>query len=286
MPDVNVRLTGLNRRELATALLADIDAFCVSKYTDGHRGHLGASVIGDECNRALWYAFRWMHKEQFTGQKLRLFNRGHKEEDRLIEWIEGIGATVYSHDDEGKQFRISSSGGHFGGSLDGVVRLPTRYKIPFPFLSEFKTHNVKNFAKLKKMGVRISHPKHFDQMSTYGTVYNLNYACYFAICKNDDEIHIEIVELDHELGRRNLAKADKIILSQTAPGRIAASIAHQKCGYCPMAGICHSGQPVDRNCRSCTHARPVDGAQWYCERHATVLDDLVACDDWQSLNHA
>jgi hypothetical protein len=279
------RLSGQDRKALAAQMKADIDAACVALYTDKPRSHLGASVIGEKCARKLWYAFRWMHQEQLSGKQLRLFNRGHKEEDRLIEWIKLTGAEVFSHTDDGKQFRISASGGHFGGSLDGALKLPTRYGLDIPFLAEFKTHNDRQFKRLVKDGVRLSHPKHFDQMSTYGAVYELAYAFYFAICKNDDEIHIEVVELDHALGRRNLSKADNIILSRIAPGRIAASPAHADCSYCPMAGICHHGGAVDRNCRSCTHAVPIDGAQWYCERHATQLDDMVACDDWQELEH-
>jgi hypothetical protein len=285
---VDIRLSGMQRRELAKQIMADIDAFCVSLYTEAPRNHLGASVIGEKCARKLWYAFRWMHQEQLSGQQLRLFNRGHKEEDRLIEWIKGMGAEVFSHSADGKQFRISASGGHFGGSLDGALKLPPRYGLDIPFLAEFKTHNQNNFNKLVKQGVRMSHPKHFDQMSTYGTVYNLTYAVYFGICKNTDDIQVEVVEVDKALGQRNLAKADKIILSQTAPGRIAASIAFADCSYCSMSGICHLGQPVNRNCRSCTFATPIDAGLWECRLHGVKLTQaniIAGCDLWQELPH-
>jgi len=285
---MKVRLSGQQRKELAAALVADIDAYCVSTYTQDHRNHLGASVIGEKCNRKLWYAFRWMHREQFSSAKLRLFNRGHREEERLIEWLRGIGAEVWSHTPEGQQMRITASGGHFGGSLDGALRLPTRYGLDTPFLAEFKTHNQKQFDSLIKNGVRVSHPKHFDQMSTYGAVYDLDYAVYFAICKNTDDIHIEVVEIDKALGQRNLAKANDIILSQTAPGRIAASVAYKDCSWCSMKGICHLGEPVEKNCRSCQHAVPVDGAKWACKKFdLTLVQSRIetGCIDWQEIEH-
>ena len=36
--------------------------------------HLGASIIGKDCERALWYDFRWVTRWAFTGRMLRLFD--------------------------------------------------------------------------------------------------------------------------------------------------------------------------------------------------------------------
>lgn len=51
---------------------------------DGHRGHMGASLIGKECARSIWYDFFWATKSAFGGRMVRLFNRGHLEEGRFI----------------------------------------------------------------------------------------------------------------------------------------------------------------------------------------------------------
>lgn len=63
------------------------------------RGHLGASQIGTACIRASWYAFRWAYREKHTGRILRLFNRGHEEEDRIYRWLRATGLEVrdYTH---------------------------------------------------------------------------------------------------------------------------------------------------------------------------------------------
>ena len=59
------------------------------------RTYVGASVLGDECERKLWYSFRWAHEpEVFDGRKLRLFNTGHVEEDRLIADLRRAGIDV------------------------------------------------------------------------------------------------------------------------------------------------------------------------------------------------
>ena len=44
--------------KLATATLAAIDAATLRNAEDGLRSHLGASLIGRPCSKALWYTFR------------------------------------------------------------------------------------------------------------------------------------------------------------------------------------------------------------------------------------
>ena len=41
------------------------------KEDEGFRTHLGASQIGQECNRKIWYNFRWTKKSHFEGKIIR-----------------------------------------------------------------------------------------------------------------------------------------------------------------------------------------------------------------------
>ena len=52
--------------------------------TEKARTYLGASIIGKECSRALWYDFRWASREKFDGRMLRLFQTGHLAEGRFV----------------------------------------------------------------------------------------------------------------------------------------------------------------------------------------------------------
>ncbi len=85
-------------KQVAAAIMEDIDSYCETAYDDGHRHHLGASLIGHNCSRYLWGTFRWLLREKLDGRAQRLFNRGHREEARFIEWLEGIGCEVYYED--------------------------------------------------------------------------------------------------------------------------------------------------------------------------------------------
>ena len=282
-------------KALAKRILEEIDEYCVRTYDGGHRSHLGASLIGRECKRYLWYVFRWCLHEKTTGRQQRLFNRGHREEARFIEWLEGIGFKVwFENRDEGPnekgefpQYRISDVMGHFGGSLDGIAVLPERYGIAEPVLLEFKTNGTgAGFNKLADDGMPIAKPEHFAQTSTYGKKYNFRYCVYLNINKNDDSLHVEVVKLNHSLGEQMIMKAEQIILSQTPPARLSDNPTFHKCGYCHMKEVCHKGAVVEVNCRSCAFARPVENAEWFCEAHnGNIPKDFIAkaCPSYKAI---
>ena len=282
-------------KALAKRILEEIDEYCVRTYDGGHRSHLGASLIGRECKRYLWYVFRWCLHEKTTGRQQRLFNRGHREEARFIEWLEGIGFKVWfenrdeapNEKGEYPQYRISDVMGHFGGSLDGIAVLPERYGIAEPVLLEFKTNGTgAGFNKLADDGMPIAKPEHFAQTSTYGKKYNFRYCVYLNINKNDDSLHIEVVKLNHNLGEQMIMKAEQIIMSQTAPARLSDNPTFHKCGYCHMKDVCHKGAVVEVNCRSCAFARPVENAEWFCEVHnGNIPKEFIptACPSYKAI---
>ena len=103
---------------LSQTLPAMGDAYSTDDFP--FRSHLGASLIGAECERQTWYSFRWVRLNKFNGKMLRLFNRGHLEEGRLIALLLMIGVEVYQQDENENQFRVTDCNGHFGGSSDGI----------------------------------------------------------------------------------------------------------------------------------------------------------------------
>lgn len=60
----------------------------------GPRRHVGASTIGRPCLRDGWYNHRWASRVRHDGRVLRLFDRGHEEESRMVDWLVIAGATV------------------------------------------------------------------------------------------------------------------------------------------------------------------------------------------------
>lgn len=246
----------------------------------GHRPHLGASQIGMPCDRRLWYVFRWAEREQFDGRMLRLFDHGKREEARVVEELRGIGCQVWA-DDGGAQFRVATHGGHFGGSMDGVVLgLPEASKAYH--VVEIKTHGVKSFASLLKDGVRKSKPQHWAQMQTYMHLTGIDRALYYAVEKDTDTLYLERVEHDEAEAEKLQARALRIIQASEPPLRLSDDPAWYECKWCPFHSVCHGQAAPEVNCRTCVRSTPeMDGdSRWSCSkqgRDLTVDDQRVGC---------
>ena len=247
-----------------------------------HRSHLGASQIGHNCSRALWYGFRWVKKQHHAGQLLRLFETGQLAEDRFVAELKSIGCDVWEVDpDTGKQFNIKACGGHFGGSLDGVAIgiLEAPHK---PHVVEMKTHNDKSFKELVKFGVKKAKPMHYAQMQVYMRRMDIDRAFYMAVNKNTDELYGERVKLDVEYADRLIEKAQRIIFTDTPPQGVSENPSWYECKWCDYFDICHNGALSERNCRTCTHITAEKDGTWTCEKHKKTLstsDQRLGCGD-------
>lgn len=251
---------------------------------DWRRPHLGASQIGKECDRALFYQFRWSTEPTFDGRMLRLFSTGDLEEIRLVKDLRSIGIEVYEHDpNTGKQFRVSEVGGHFAGSMDGCAK--GFQESSAWHVLEFKTSNAKGFAKLKKIGVEESRPEHFAQMQVYMHLTGMERAFYLCVCKDTDEIWGERVRYHAPTALRLIERARRIIAATEPPSRISDNPDAFACKWCDHKEICHEGRVPLVSCRTCAHATPVtegEGGRWVCERlnkDLTQLDQRRACGE-------
>lgn len=254
-------------REITNAMSKAVDAAIETANEEGYRTHLGASVVGNECLRYLFYHFRWMHKETYSGQMLRLFNVGHGLESRVRHWLTEIGFEfIDGLDETGKQLKFSDIYGHFGGSVDGVFIAP-KWGITEPTLLECKTSKTGSaFNDLAKKGMREAKQQHFIQNSVYGTGFNLKHVLYVCEDKNDSEWYFELVPLSTEVAESAYKKAQFIILeAKEPPKKVSNKRNFFLCNMCKMQGICQDGAATDVNCRSCHNAKPVENAGWFCE---------------------
>ena len=237
-------------------LIRNIYDYYVKVNGNGFRNHLGASIIGNKCMRSLWYGFRWTLPAMFEGRLLRLFETGQQEEERIIRNLRDIGIEVWNQDDNGNQFRFKTLGGHFAGSLDGVVLgIPESAKIPH--LLECKTSNDKYFKLIQKNGVQAEKPEHYAQMVIYMEFLELSRALYFVVNKNNDEIYTERIKENPAEAKRLILKAEQIIRSNTPPQGISDNPMHWECKFCNYWKLCFDEFVPAVNCRTCAHSTPV-----------------------------
>lgn len=274
-----------DREKLEELLSEDINLFCETFYEQGHRNHLGASTLGEECWRKLWYSFRWVKQEHFDGRMMRLFNVGHSAEPRFVSYLRGIGFEVKEFADNGKQFRMEGAMGHYGGSLDGICKAPARYQMSEDIVLSlsFKTNNTgAGYAKVATEALSKSKPQHWAQECQYGYKYGIKYCIYMLENKNDSDITFKVIELDWNYGAQLEKKANEIIFSKEPPPRISENPALFNCKFCHFSGICHQGEKVEKNCRSCRNCTPTENKTWTCALHGIIPPDFIktGCDDW------
>jgi len=228
------------------------------------RAYLGASEIGESCDRRLWLSLRNVGREKFDGRMLRLFQTGHREELRIIEDLRAIGCTVYDKDPAtGQQWRYSALDGHLSCGLDGVVTgMPEAPETPH--LLEVKTSNEKNFRKLEKEGVEKAKPVHFAQMQLCMGMADLTRAVYIVQNKNTDELYFERVEYSDKTYKALLLRAKRIISAESPPDRISADPTFYVCRFCPFLETCHGEKMPAVSCRTCVHSSPAADQKWRC----------------------
>ena len=250
-----------------------------AKQPQEHREHLGASLIGHECDRHLWLSFRWAVTPTWEGRMLRLFDRGKREEAVVIEELRGIGVELHA-DQDGQQIDCRDESGHFGGSVEGVGRGYPEGPKSWAIL-EVKTHNSKSFTQLRKLGVAEAKPQHYAQMQAYMGLLDVPRALYFAVNKDNDEIHTEWVHFDEETFKALQARALRIIDATQPPEKLSQDPAHFICKGCQHFSLCHEQKVAEVSCRTCCHATPGESGAWRCELHGRALDKAAqrsACD--------
>jgi hypothetical protein len=238
------------------------------------RGGDGAGVpmsgVAKECDRAIWYAFRWAAPpEEPEGRRERRFRTGHQYEAWLLEDLRAIGCEVHEIDETtGKQFSVELAGGHLRGKLDGaalgVPEAPKTWHVV-----ECKSHNDRSFKELLKKGLRDGKPDHFAQIQLYMHGTGMTRGLYLAANKNDDAIHVERVDYDPVYCLALVARVERLVEANRVPARAhedPASKAAFACAWCRAKAICHEGQFARANCRTCLHSSPNAGPAWRCAK--------------------
>ena len=245
---------------------------------ESHRPHLGGSQIGNACKRALYYQFRHAWSPTFPGRILRLFETGHREEDRLIENLRAIGVKVWDRDPEtGAQVRFTAHGGHFALSLDGVLEnVPDAPKTPHTF--EAKTMNGKSFRAVVNKGVQETKPVYWAQCQVGMLLSGLDRCLFMAVEKETDKIYGERIHLDRAEAQGLIDKAGEVIKATTPPPRLSDNPAYFECKFCDYFPICHGVKIPEVNCRTCAHSTPSMGGdqKWTCALHGNAGE---ACQD-------
>lgn len=235
------------------------------------RAHLGLSLLGHPCNRWIWLNFRWAVVERFPGRMLRLFRRGHREEQTIVEDLRAIGIEIHHTEADGEQTRVDF-GSHVSGSVDGIIERGVPGAENTRHIAEFKTHSLKSFRELEKNGVLKAKKQHWWQMQGYMLGTGIERALYVAVCKDNDEMYTERVYFDEEKAKALIRRGHSLALCERLPEPLSADSTWWQCKMCPAHNFCFSSHLCEEvNCRTCAHVTPTKDGKWLCE-HGTPYE--------------
>lgn len=287
MPTLDINVPGA-KKLYAERIAGEIDKSIVERNPPRHSWRIKPSSIGGECLAKEWFRWRWVKLIQHKARTLRIFDRGNKSEFGFSEYLRDIGFTVLDKDPNrvkanktNQQWKYKDFDGHMTGYLDAIVSHPG-YTSGLWVLAEYKTFKKDRFSQYVKKGLIISDPEYYTQVCLGMKYYDLPWCLVLGVCKDDDELHIEIIMRNDEEVVRAIQRGAVIINSPNRPTRLAESPTHFKCKMCDYSDVCHSGAPMDKNCRSCRHAQPAANGQWLCGHYGQIIPGhiiTVGCEN-------
>jgi len=231
------------------------------------RPHLGASMLGHNCKRYLWYSFHWAYENHVHAKLNRIFRIGDATEDLIVADLARVGMPVTDN-----QVRVVGYLGHGGGSIDGRIG---------DSLFEAKSMNVSNFNKVKKQGVKAGFPTYYTQVQYYMGKLGLDTCIFVVMNKNTQELYIETIDFDGDKYAEAQATEKAIIDGDLEDfKRIGMNASWHECRFCSALDICQLDIPFQVNCRTCEHSLATLDGMWVCEKKGQMLDmkqQLEAC---------
>lgn len=251
-------------RRLIADALATMDDW--RRGDESERSHLGASAIGVGCSTRVALDYRHASPDKPDGRLIRLFNRGHMEEARLVAALTVAGIRCITTSKHGGQISYELEG--VRGSVDGVARLPDGRLA----VLEFKTMAQRPFDELTKTG--IIKDQHMTQMQCGMAGLGLGVALYVVVHKDTDRIAVFEVTADMSIAEEADSLAFRVVRGEIPEPEFPRG--HSQCRYCPHKDICHGeGGPVAR-CETCAHAVTDGNGKWSCG----LGKPMTLCDNY------
>lgn len=229
------------------AVNRELDAALLRKRSlQERRPYLGASAVGDACERRAQFEFAGAAREKEAEPKtLRIFDRGHSFEELARAWLIDAGYHVVQRNQRtGALFAFSQLDGRFRGHVDGViVEGPPTAGFAWPCLWEHKALGAKGYKEIVRQGLKRARPGYYAQVQIYMAYLDLTEnPAMFTITNADtcEQEHMPIA-FDPQEAQRMSDRAVRIIKATDAGELLPRPFkdrAHFECKWCPFAERC------------------------------------------------
>ncbi|MCC7462393.1 MAG: PD-(D/E)XK nuclease family protein [Gammaproteobacteria bacterium] len=219
-------------------------ALTAQRAAQRRRDYLGASRIGEPCERRLAYEFEGVAVDEGCepdGRLLRVFDAGHVYETLSVAWLKLAGFDLRTHRRNGEQFGFATAGGRIRGHIDGVILNGPNLGIHFPILWEHKSATTRSWSRLRKHGLRNWRIVYWGQVQLYMAYMDLRHCLFTVVNKDTQELHHELLAFDAAAAQELSDKGVRVLRAVEAgalPPRITAEAGCHHCRFCPYAARC------------------------------------------------
>lgn len=209
-----------------------------------NRDYIGASSIGDECSRKIWYQYNNYPKKPMGWKVLCAIDDGHRTEALIVERYKMLDGIELHADDGTGQYGYDHEGwfkGHVDGMIKGLIEAPDTWHV-----FEVKAKEDKFIRELEKC-IDIHGEK--DALKNWDYIYYCQAVLYMHFMEvprhcmvvarpgGRDFIQIRTNE-NPKLAKALIKKGQRIKDAKTPPERIGGKN-FWKCKWCDFREVCH-----------------------------------------------
>jgi hypothetical protein len=199
---------------------------------DEPRNYIGASSIGSDCLRKIWYEFKGMEAEAVPTRMRRTWDIGKQLEKLIRDWLKNTGIFV-SDWDVGFTYKDEVMP-YFQGHIDGTIQIGID-----EYILEIKTAKDSSFKIFEKKGVKEWNSQYYAQIQAYMGMSGIHSAYILVLNKDNSDISDELVEFDAYFYGKLKEKAAMIYNAHVEPPRINGSPLWFQCKTCKYNKVCH-----------------------------------------------
>jgi CRISPR/Cas system-associated exonuclease Cas4 (RecB family) len=196
------------------------------------RKYIGASSIGSQCMRQIWYAYNGYEGEAITPRLARIFETGHLLERLVIKRLIDAGVSLTTNIPQYQDKELS----FFRGTMDAVWHDNQGRSIA---IIEIKTTNNSRFNQFVKNGLLKWQPSYYAQVQAYMGMSGINKSYVLALNKDTSQLHDESVDFNPVYYEGLQLKAEMIHAAQEPPPKVNDNKAFYLCKMCRYRRVCH-----------------------------------------------
>jgi len=202
--------------------------------TDAPRNYIGASGIGGDCLRKIWYSFKGENGESLSPRVKRILDVGKNLEEAVDNWLRDAGVIICRLNPE----LVDDEMSYFKGNVDGIWVKGLRDSSPIAII-EIKTANDSRFKLLVKDGVKKWSKEYYAQIQAYMGLSGIHSAYILVLNKDNSDLYDEKVIFDPDFYQSLRQKAKMIYDAKTPPPRVHGSPLWWQCKLCKYNEVCH-----------------------------------------------